>query len=304
MSSDTKKALCNSSEAKEVKIFFTSFKKNFACLVCLTILNNNIDVFSIKTDALTINMKDVDKAKELLHFGDTIGTWRVDKIGNDIRFPSVEFQQEQNKQIPTTTTHQENIPIQDEWNVSEICKAFEHHKHVMVRDDMPGSGKSFACKHLANNHKVLFVCPTNKLVQKYEDACNIEAVTVNRFFNLTLDNETATREMFDSSGYDVVVFDEIYFCDIRKLAKIKQFVETNPDKIIIATGDTSQLEPIDSLTNTYEYAIYADICINQILPYEIFLTENKRLKTQEQKYQLKHIKFDILNTSMPIMDTI
>ena len=51
----------------------------------------NIDVYSIKTDALTINMADVDKAKELLHFGDTIGSWRVDKIGNDIRLTSVGF---------------------------------------------------------------------------------------------------------------------------------------------------------------------------------------------------------------------
>ena len=167
------------------------------CSDYMKLKEQNIDVCSIKTDALTINMTDVDKTNELLHFGDTIGTWRVDKIGNDIRFPSVEFQQEQNKQIPTTTTHQDNIPIQDEWNVSEICKAFETHKHVMVRAGMPGSGKSFACEHLAKNHKVLFVCPTNKLVQKYEDAGNIDAVTINRFFNLTLGNESAAREVFE-----------------------------------------------------------------------------------------------------------
>jgi hypothetical protein len=64
------------------------------------------------------------------------------------------------------------------------------------------------------------------------------------------------------------------------------------------------LEPIASLSNTYEYAIYADQCINQIFPYEVFLTENKRLKTQEQKEQLKQIKSDIFNTDIPVMNTI
>ena len=50
----------------------------------------------------------------------------------------------------------------------------------------------------------------------------------------------------------------------------------NPDKIIIATGDTSQLQPINELSNQFEYAEYADNCINQISKYEIYLEENKR----------------------------
>jgi superfamily II DNA or RNA helicase len=39
----------------------------------------------------------------------------------------------------------------------------------MVRADYPGSGKSFACKHMEKRgHKVLFVCPTNKLASNYK----------------------------------------------------------------------------------------------------------------------------------------
>ena len=80
------------------------------------------------------------------------------------------------------------------------------------------------------NHSVLFVCPTNKLVQKYDDIPGVDTVTANRFFNLTINNESNRREAFDSSGFDVIVFDEIYFCCVRKLAKIKQFVEQNQTK--------------------------------------------------------------------------
>jgi hypothetical protein len=87
----------------------------------------------------------------------------------------------------------------------------------------------------------------------------------------------------DTSLYDVIVFDEIYLVDIQKLVKIKQFCLNNPDKIIIATGDTSQLPPINDYTNRKVYSVYADECINLIFPYEIFLFENERLKSEEDK---------------------
>ena len=57
---------------------------------------------------------------------------------------------------------------------------------------------------------------------------------------------------------------KFYFSDIQKMARIKKYCDANPDKIIIATGDTSQLQPINELSNQFEYAEYADNCINQI----------------------------------------
>ena len=42
------------------------------------------------------------------------------------------------------------------------------HRRVMIRAELPGSGKSYCCEHLVNRGlKTLFICPTNKLVQKY-----------------------------------------------------------------------------------------------------------------------------------------
>ena len=65
---------------------------------------------------------------------------------------------------------------------------------------------------------------------------------------MTINNEESLSKI-DASQYDVIVFDEIYFVDICKLSKIKHFVDNNKDKIIIATGDTSQLEPINEYSN-------------------------------------------------------
>ena len=53
----------------------------------------------------------------------------------------------------------------------------------------------------------------------------------NTFFSIQVGEEKLKD--FDHSFYDVIVFDEIYFNSIPILARIKTFVEKNPDKIIV-----------------------------------------------------------------------
>ncbi len=60
------------------------------------------------------------------------------------------------------------------------------------------------------------------------------------------------------------------------LAKIRKYVKDNPGKIIIATGDTNQLEYIDLISNQIEYDQYMDHCINTIFPSSIYLTKKKK----------------------------
>ena len=126
---------------------------------------------------------------------------------------------------------------------------------------------------------------------------------MNKFFSISISN-TETKTKFDDSEFDTIVFDEIYFSDLQKLARIKKQCDEHHDKIIIATGDTSQLEPINSLSNQFTYDYYSDHCINQIFKYEIYLEENKRLKTDTDKNMLKQIKSDIFNENIPTMHTI
>ena len=170
----------------------------------------------------------------------------------------------------------------------------------MIKAEYAGCGKSYACKYLENlGYKVLFVCPTNKLVQNNKD----NGVTLNKFFSIGLTEDTKLKQ-FDDSDYDVIVFDEIYFANVYLLARIKNYIDNNLDKIILATGDTCQLETIDPISDQKDYDKYFNYCINTMFPNEINLTENKRLRTKEDKDILKQLKSDIFNKSIPIKNTI
>ena len=54
------------------------------------------------------------------------------------------------------------------------------------------------------------------------------------------EDETKNMKKFYDSSYHVIAFDEIYFANITMLATITRYYENNPNKIIIATGDTCQ----------------------------------------------------------------
>ena len=100
------------------------------------------------------------------------------------------------------------------------------------------------------------------------------------------------------------MFDEIYFANIHAPARINRYCENNPTKIILAMGDTIQLETIDLVINQIDYETYVDHCINTIFPSSITLHENKRLKTQADKDVLRQFKADIFNESIPTSVTI
>ncbi len=53
---------------------------------------------------------------------------------------------------------------------------------------------------------------------------------------------------FDDGNDETNVFDEIDMSDLQKLARSKKYCDEHSYKIIIATGNTSQLEPINSFS--------------------------------------------------------
>ena len=102
----------------------------------------------------------------------------------------------------------------------------------------------------------------------------------------------------------MIVFDEIFFSSIRKLVRVKRFCEEQPDKIVIATGDTNQLESIDLITNQHDYDEYFNRCIDLVFPNNIYLRESKRLKDPRQREVLKNFKDDIFNETIPVLKTL
>ena len=266
-----------------------------------------IKVYTVKTDAFTVREQDLAKAVEVLGVKmedekKEIGDWRWSKEGMDVKLPYERLNMVMNSlpEIRNQTFAEIGLTLEQEYDPDHICQIFEEKKRVMVRADFPGSGKSFACRHMEKRgHKVLFVCPTNKLASNYGE----KGITINKFFGVGLTEESRLAR-FDASGYDTIVFEEIFFCNIKNLTRIKRYSDQHPEQIIIATGDTDQLECIDLLTNQRDYDEYSNMCINCIFPYSITLRENKRLKSKEHRKLLKQIKKDIFNENISVKDII
>ena len=111
----------------------------------------------MKTDALTIKKKDLEKAKALLDFTAGIGTWRVSKMDTEgTKFPQSKWEMRENNEIIAEALKVNNIELtlQEEYDVDRLCNLFEEHKRVMIRAEFAGSGKSFCCKRMLHKgHK-------------------------------------------------------------------------------------------------------------------------------------------------------
>ena len=261
---------------------------------------SNIAVHSVKTDCFTIRASDLSRAQHLLSFDSGIGSWRVSKKGGGIIYPYDDLTMRSLKDFQYTKVVSKRLKVKDEWDTEELCDLFESKKRVMVRAEFAGCGKSYACKALeARGHKVLFVCPTNKLAQNNLN----NGVTLHSFFGIGMNAEQQVSK-FDATDYDVIVFDEIYFANIRMLARIKKYCEANPDKIIVATGDTNQLECIDLISNYLNYDDYMNHCIDTIFSHNVHLKTNKRLKSEQDRETLKRFKKDCFNESLTISQIV
>ena len=180
------------------------------------LINAGIDVFSVKTDAFTIKQDDLKKAEEILKFSKNIGGWRFSKDEN-IKIPNIDYAIVENKEIKIVILPFESIKLKDEWDVTEICNIFKEKMRVMVRADLPGCGKSYACEYMKQlGHKVLFACPTKELTQNY----STEGVTLNRFCGLNL-NDEENLSKFDHSNYDVLFLMKYILHQYKKIHRIE-----------------------------------------------------------------------------------
>jgi len=182
-------------------------------------------VYSVKTDAFTSKGTDEVRAREVLDFNDDVGGLRVSKT-DDRKLPTDDYKFVKNELIKIPVYESREIAVEDEYNTDNIVDKIVE-KQVMIRGTVPGTGKSYTCKRMAElGYKVVFVYPTTRLLQGFEG----EAMTVNKFCGISLGD--AYVEPFDYSEYDVIVFDEIYFSGLSVYWKIKRFVDMNKDSKI------------------------------------------------------------------------
>ena len=106
-----------------------------------TILENNINVYSVKADAFVIDMFHLKKAKELLKFSTAIGDWKW----NSKYIIAYKQFCKQVSILPSITKYtNETGVVKDEWDTDKIID--EHiltNKRLMIRGDVPGTGKSY-----------------------------------------------------------------------------------------------------------------------------------------------------------------
>ena len=121
---------------------------------------------------------------------------------------------------------------------------------------------------------------------------------------LNITGKSTKRKHSDVSEYDTIVFEEILLYTPKLLSSIHRFMNLHLDKKIIANGDICQNLPLFfDLNNISSQDKYLVDCINSLFNNQIILTVNKRLKIVEDRQILAHLKDDIFNLDLNVIDT-
>ena len=111
---------------------------------------NNINVYSVKTDAFVIDSYNVEKAKQLLEFHNDIGGWKVSIQGEEINFPKVKYEVAENDLIKIPVDESKTIDIKDEYDTDNIIEIVKQNNPNMIRGELPGTGKSYICQKMVD----------------------------------------------------------------------------------------------------------------------------------------------------------
>ena len=299
---------------KELLLQYHNFKMYEAYK---TLSDNDIKVYSVKTDCLTINEDNVDKVygysfcrvwrEGLLKFGTDIGTWRLEEK-KTITLPTQLYTYKFNEVPEIPKISNIKVEVEDEWRTKAICEKIMLRNPVIIRGKFPGTGKSYIGEYFQKMGKnVLFVVPTNRLLQEKE----VEATTYNKFFSIAVHKDVGEKlPAFDYSPFNVVVFDEVYMSNLYVLDKVRRFIQENPDIIVIGTGDVKQLQGVEVMTSCQNPAVYIDNCIDIVFNYSIFLEVCKRVGAKDSEEGdrnreiINNMYNDFWESKLPIQDII
>ena len=192
----------------------------------------------------------------------------------------------------TCDYQQKTILIKDEYNLKEIASKLEN--KTLITSDIAGSGKSYCLQKSLDKTKTLYVTHYNKLAftlkTKGYVATTFHKLTGEKIANL-IDFE---RPELDVTGIENIVFEEIYSYDRTRLASIDKYMKKHNTISYYSTGDTFQLESINSDVN-YEYV---DMAIRKMFKHNIHFKIHKRdPKAHDFLLTLKHDLFNPVNKS-------
>jgi hypothetical protein len=129
------------------------------------LIYNINNVYTVKTDAFTIHADNLKIAEPLLKFDGGIGSWRLSKA-DGMANPKVELMERNILEVKLPTNQLTKLYIKYEYDREGICKLLEEHKQLMIKANTSGCSTSYMCEGMDDlGYNVLFICPTNKLIQ-------------------------------------------------------------------------------------------------------------------------------------------
>ena len=162
------------------------------------------------------------------------------------------------------------ISITNEYDLKEIASKLE--PWTLITADIAGSGKSYCLQNTLDKKKTLYVTPYNKLAftlrKKRFNSATFSKLTGCKIAGVI----EIERKPLDLTGYDNVVFEEIYSYDLGNLQYLHKFFQKNKTKCFFATGDTFQLESVKA-TASFEYI---DKVIRKLFKNNIHFKRHKR----------------------------
>ena len=103
--------------------------------------DSGVDVYSVKTDAVTIKQSQLETARELLNWEEGIGSWTLNRT-DDITFPIdrsiMALKENRLVHIHKYTARTIELTIEDEYNTDKTRSYIEEHKRRMIKAENGG----------------------------------------------------------------------------------------------------------------------------------------------------------------------
>ena len=245
-----------------------------------------LPIIGYKTDAIFFHKCDSEKVSHLISDENKIGGLKLDC--NSLCINKLITQNNTDYSARSLIKEYKKINkivIDDEYNENELLSKITPNTIVI---GCGGSGKStnsikWAIKNYDKN-KILVVCPYNSQCIKIKKEFAVHSITFHSLTGMKINDDDKYSE-YDIENYDIIIYDEIYLYNHRKLIKLYQYMQTHNDKHFIATGDSNQLEAIDDIITNEVKHEYVLSMFNSLIQLYI----NKRIQSSQLK-QLDEIK--------------
>ena len=124
----------------------------------INLKQNNAKIYSVKTDAFVKREKDLEPARKLLNFSDEIGGWRVSKYNEEIKFPTVIHEVVENELINIPVYKSQEQTVKNEYDTDSIIEQIKLNNPMMIRGELPGTGKSYICQKMVEKDYKVYIC--------------------------------------------------------------------------------------------------------------------------------------------------